>query len=99
MDISIFYGLGGGVVGLLVGWLVSSVAHQRRQARHETELRLLEQTAQQTRQLLSESQQSNKQYEQRQRDHELMLRDLHAQPAAGQESCSNWRNCVRSAFN
>ncbi|MCL2893518.1 DNA recombination protein RmuC [Brenneria tiliae] len=85
MDISIFYGLGGGGVGLLVGWLVSSLAHQQRQARHETELRLLEQTAQQTRQLLSESQQSNKQYEQRQRDHELALRNLHGQLAAGQE--------------
>ncbi|MEE3663369.1 DNA recombination protein RmuC [Brenneria sp. g21c3] len=85
MDISIFYGVGGGLVGLLVGWLIASLSFQRRQSRHETEQRLLEQSLQQTQQLLSDSQQAKKQYEQQLRDNELALRNAHGQLAAGQE--------------
>ncbi|MBJ7223433.1 MULTISPECIES: DNA recombination protein RmuC [unclassified Brenneria] len=85
MDISIFYGLGGGVIGLLAGWLIVGVSHQQRQSRHETDRRLLEQTLQQTQQLLNESQQARKQHEQQLRENELALRNVHGQLAASQE--------------
>ncbi|RLM19781.1 recombinase RmuC [Brenneria alni] len=85
MDISIFYGLGGGLVGLLAGWLLVSLLHQQRQSRHETEQRLLEQALQQTQQRLIESQQTSKQHEQQLRENELALRNVHSQLAASQE--------------
>ncbi|QTF06678.1 DNA recombination protein RmuC [Brenneria izadpanahii] len=85
MDISMVYGLGGGLAGLLAGWLIVSLSHQRQQSRHETEQRLLEQSLQQTRQLLSECQQAKKEAEQRLRENELELRNVHGQLAAGLE--------------
>ncbi|MCG8708321.1 DNA recombination protein RmuC [Brenneria sp. 4F2] len=85
MDISIVYGLGGGLIGLLVGWLIVSLSSQRQQSRHETEQRLLEQSLRQTQQLLGESQQTKKQYEQQLRENELALRGVHGQLAASQE--------------
>lgn len=65
MDISIFYGLGGSVVGLLVGWLIASLIHQQKLSRHDTEQQLLAQTLQQAQQSLSEQQQAKQQDEQR----------------------------------
>ncbi|MFE8148079.1 DNA recombination protein RmuC [Brenneria goodwinii] len=85
MDISMVYGLGGGLAGLLAGWLIVSLSFQRRQSRHETEQRLLEQSLRQTQQLLSECQQDKKQFEQQLRDNELELRNVHGQLAASQE--------------
>ncbi|WP_350238415.1 DNA recombination protein RmuC [Pectobacterium colocasium] len=85
MDISIFYGLGGGAVGLLIGWLIASLIHQQKLSQHGTEQRLLAQTLQQTQQSLSEQQQIKQQDEQRLRQNELELRTVHAQLSASHE--------------
>lgn len=85
MDISIFYGLGGSAVGLLVGWLIASLIHQQKLSQHDTEQRLLVQTLQQAQQSLSEQQQVKQQDEQRLRQNELELRTVHAQLSASHE--------------
>ncbi|MEH0833480.1 DNA recombination protein RmuC [Pectobacterium cacticida] len=85
MDISVFYGLGGGSVGLLIGWLIASLIHQQKLAQHDTEQRLLAQTLQQAQQSLSEQQQAKQQDEQRLRQNELELREVHARLSASHE--------------
>ncbi|MEH0874478.1 DNA recombination protein RmuC [Pectobacterium cacticida] len=85
MDISVFYGLGGGAVGLLIGWLIASLIHQQKLAQHDTEQRLLAQTLQQAQQSLSEQQQAKQQDEQRLRQNELELREVHARLSASHE--------------
>ncbi|MCV9879069.1 DNA recombination protein RmuC [Brenneria izbisi] len=85
MDINILYGLGGGGIGLLAGWLLASLMQQQRLSRHDTEQRLLEQTLQQTQTLLAESQLALQQDEQRLRQNELELRNVHVQLSASHE--------------
>lgn len=85
MEITLFYGLSGGAVGLLIGWLLASVLQQRQRARHDTELQLQAQALEQARQSLAESQQARQQEQQRIGQQELELRGLHGQLAAGQE--------------
>ncbi|WP_315708711.1 DNA recombination protein RmuC [Brenneria uluponensis] len=85
MDISLFYGIGGVAVGLLLGWLIAGLLQQQRQARSETEQRLLAQALEQARQSLNESQQARQQDQQRLGQQEMELRTLHGQLAASQE--------------
>nr|WP_181463625.1 DNA recombination protein RmuC [Lonsdalea populi] len=80
-----FYGIGGGVVGLMIGWLVASLLQQQRHARYETERQLQEQSLQQAHQALSESREARQQDQTRLSDQERELRLLHGQLAAGQE--------------
>ncbi|KAA8997274.1 DNA recombination protein RmuC [Affinibrenneria salicis] len=85
MDINLFYGLGGGAIGLLAGWLLASLRQQQRLARDEMERRLQAQALEQIQQTLAETQRLRLQDEQRLRQSELELRDLHGQLAAGHE--------------
>ncbi|WP_035339259.1 MULTISPECIES: DNA recombination protein RmuC [Dickeya] len=85
MDISLFYGVGGGVVGLLLGWLMTSLLQQQRQARHDTELQLQQQALALARQSLAETQKASQQQQQRLEQQAQELRTLHAQRAAGEE--------------
>jgi len=94
MDISIMYSLVACLAGVGGGWLLAGVRQQQQQARHDTALRLLEQSlaqAQSAQQaLLAQVQQG----QQRIRENELELRTLHSQVAAGQEKAqqlAHWR--------
>src|SRR5471032_2717755 len=85
VDISILYLLGGGLAGLLLGWLIASLRYQKGQSEHETQRRLLQQTLDQHKaendQLKIERQQAGQQT----REAELELRTLHSDMAASRE--------------
>ncbi|MGM3173647.1 DNA recombination protein RmuC [Dickeya lacustris] len=85
MDISLFYGVGGAVVGMLLGWLIASLRQQQRQARHDTELQLQQQALELTRQSLADAQQSGQRQQQRLEQQGQELRTLQAQRAADEE--------------
>ncbi|MEI7346437.1 DNA recombination protein RmuC [Dickeya chrysanthemi] len=85
MEISLFYGVGGVVVGMLLGWLAASLLQQQRLARHDTEFQLQQQELEQTRRQLTENQQTRQQDQQRLEQQTQELRSLHAQLAAGEE--------------
>lgn len=85
MDISILYLVGGGLAGLLLGWLIASLRYQKSQSEHETQRRLIQQTLEQYKaendQLKTERQQAGQQT----REAELELRTLHSDMAASRE--------------
>lgn len=85
MEIILFYSAGAGAVGLLIGWLASSLVHQSRQAARDAELRLLEQSLQQAQGAQRDLQQAREHDERRLQQNELELRHMHGQLAADQE--------------
>ncbi|WP_192459313.1 DNA recombination protein RmuC [Musicola keenii] len=85
MDIALFYGLGGGTVGLLVGWLITSLRGQQQRAQHDVEHRLQEQAQEQLRRSLDDSQQARQQDQRRLEQQEQELRLLYSQQAASEE--------------
>ncbi|WP_114194885.1 DNA recombination protein RmuC [Edaphovirga cremea] len=95
MDISIIYGLGGGLIGLLLGGLFVSIRQQQHQARHETELRLLEQALSQAQKEIDSQLAQQQRVQQQFRDAELEIRGLHSQVAASSEKLlqlAHWRS-------
>ncbi|BBI92602.1 putative predicted recombination limiting protein [Serratia symbiotica str. Tucson] len=95
MDSSLVYGIGGGGIGLLLGWLIASLLAQQTNARYETELRLLEQALQQVQHAAAAREETLRHHEQQMRQNELELRNLHSQLATGQEKLqqlNHWRN-------
>ncbi|NIG97987.1 MAG: DNA recombination protein RmuC [Serratia symbiotica] len=95
MDSSLVYGIGGGGIGLLLGWLIASLLAQQTNARYETELRLLEQALQQVQHAAAAPEETLRHHEQKMRQNELELRTLHSQLATGQEKLqqlNHWRN-------
>lgn len=94
VDISIFYGIGGGLTGLLLGWLIASLRMQRHSLLAESELRLCEQESEQGRQEIRQQAEQIQHQEQRLRQSEQELRALHSRLAAAQEKLSQqeiWR--------
>lgn len=91
MDISVIYGMGGGLIGLLLGCLYQ----QRQQAAYETQRCVLEQSLEQARvevNVLKNEQHVAQQY---QRETELELRKWHSQQAASHEKLQmleHWQN-------
>lgn len=95
MDISLFYGLGGCLVGGLIGWLIASLSQQRTKAQQDIERRLLEQALQQAQQSVAALQMTQQRNEQQLRQSELEQRNLHSQLAANSEKLqqfAHWRN-------
>ncbi len=95
MDISLFYGLGGCLVGGLIGWLIASLSQQRTKAQQDIERRLLEQALQQAQQSVATLQMTQQRNEQQLRQSELEQRNLHSQLAANSEKLqqlAHWRN-------
>lgn len=95
MDISLFYGLGGCLVGGLIGWLIASLSQQRTKAQQDIERRLLEQALQQAQQSIATLQMTQQRNEQQLRQSELEQRNLHSQLAANSEKLqqlAHWRN-------
>ncbi|EOV7883262.1 TPA: DNA recombination protein RmuC [Yersinia enterocolitica] len=95
MDISLFYGLGGCLLGGLIGWLIASLSQQRNKAQQDIERRLLEQSLQQSQQNTLELQALLQRNEQQLRQSELEQRNLHSQLAANAEKLqqlAHWRN-------
>ena len=95
MDISLFYGLAGCLIGGLIGWLIASLYQQRNKAQQDIERRLLEQALQQTQQGSVELQAVLQRNEQQLRQGELEQRNLHSQWAANAEKLqqlAHWRN-------
>ncbi|MGG7669487.1 DNA recombination protein RmuC [Yersinia sp. J1] len=95
MDTSIFWGLSGCVMGGLLGWLIASLRFQQRNTQRETELRLLEQSLQQSQQDLVQQEETQRRKEQQLQENALELRSLHSQLAAGSEKLqqlNHWRN-------
>ncbi|MGL9760009.1 MAG: DNA recombination protein RmuC [Symbiopectobacterium sp.] len=85
MDITLFYGVGGGAVGVLVGWLVASLRYQQRCARQETEKYIQEQALQQAQSVVRELQLAHNKDEQRLRQDDMELRLMHGKLTAYQE--------------
>ena len=95
MDISLFYGLGGCLVGGLIGWLIASLCQQRTKAQQDIERRLLEQAMQQAHQNIAEFQVVQQRNEQQLRQNELEQRNLHSQLAVNAEKLHqlvHWSN-------
>lgn len=85
MDIILFYSVGGGAVGLLVGWLFASLMHQQRHSRLDAERRIQEQALQQAQTALRDCQLAREKDEQRLRQNDTELRQMHGQLSANQE--------------
>ena len=95
MDSSIFYGLAGGVVGLLLGWLLASLRMQQHRLTQEGDLRLHQQEIAQYQQEQQTLIQQRQQQEQQVREKEQELRTLYSQYAATQEKLNQqsiWRD-------
>ncbi|ANC39889.1 recombinase RmuC [Hafnia alvei] len=95
MDSSIFYGLAGGVVGLLLGWLLASLRMQQYRLTLEGDLRLHQQEIAQYQQEQQALIQQRQQQEQQVREKEQELRTLYSQYAATQEKLNQqsiWRD-------
>lgn len=95
MDSSIFYGLAGGVVGLLLGWLLASLRMQQHRLTLEGDLRLRQQEIAQYQQEQQTLIQQRQQQEQQVREKEQELRTLYSQYAATQEKLNQqsiWRD-------
>lgn len=95
MDISLFYGLGGALIGGLIGWLIASLYQQLTTAQQDIERRLLEQALQQAQQSVTALQTIQQRNEQQLRQSELEQRNLHSQLAANNEKLQqlvHWRN-------
>ncbi|MBI0276425.1 DNA recombination protein RmuC [Hafnia alvei] len=95
MDSSIFYGLAGGVVGLLLGWLLASLRMQQHRLMLEGDLRLHQQEIAQYQQEQQTLIQQRQQQEQQVREKEQELRTLYSQYAATQEKLNQqsiWRD-------
>lgn len=95
MDISIFYLVGGGLAGLLLGWLIASLRQQKSQSEHETQRRLMQQTLEQ--QKAENDQLKAERYiaQQQTREAELELRTLHSEMAGSREKLlmlAHWQN-------
>ncbi|WP_380184528.1 DNA recombination protein RmuC [Kalamiella sp. sgz302252] len=94
MDATIGYGIGSGLAGILLGWLIAWYQGQQRAARQETERRLQQQAADQLKQERDRLTQQHSQQQQAQKQQELELRQLHGALAAAQEKLSqldHWR--------
>ncbi|MGL9733381.1 MAG: DNA recombination protein RmuC [Symbiopectobacterium sp.] len=85
MDITLFYSVGDGVLGVLVGWLVASLRYQQYRARQETEQRIQEQALQQAKIAVRELQLARDKDEQRLRQDDMELRLMHGKLTANQE--------------
>lgn len=85
MDISLIYAAGSGLVGLFLGWLLSSLRQQQRQADSDTRYKLLEQAQTQLNSENERLQHDLLQLRQQQRDNEIELRTLHSAQAASVE--------------
>ncbi|WP_127960030.1 DNA recombination protein RmuC [Serratia microhaemolytica] len=95
MDSVLVYGIGGIIIGILLGWLITSLRAQQYAAMYETNARLLEQTLDQARLDINAQQLTEQQLEQQLQQNSLELRSLHSQLAAGQERLQQldyWRN-------
>ncbi|MBS0056173.1 DNA recombination protein RmuC [Yersinia sp. Marseille-Q3913] len=95
MDISLFYGLGGCLIGGLMGWLIASLYQQRNKAQQDIERRLLEQALQQAQQNTADLQSTLQRNEQQLRQGELEQRNLHSQLAGNAEKLqqlAHWRS-------
>lgn len=95
MDSSIFYGLAGGIVGLLLGWLLASLRMQQHRLTLEGDLRLYQQEIAQYQQEQQALIQQRQQQEQQVREKEQELRTLYSQYAATQEKLNQqsiWRD-------
>lgn len=95
MDSSIFYGVAGAVVGMLVGWLIASLRIQQQRLTLEGDLRLHQQEIAQYQQEQQTLIQQRQQQELQQREKDQELRMLHSQLAATQEKLNQqsvWRN-------
>ncbi|MDN6548652.1 MAG: DNA recombination protein RmuC [Enterobacterales bacterium] len=95
MDSSIFYGLAGGIVGLLLGWLLASLRMQQHRLTLEGDLRLHQQEISQYQQEQQTLIQQRQQQEQQVREKEQELRTLYSQYAATQEKLNQqsiWRD-------
>ena len=95
MDISILYLVGGGLAGLLLGWLTVSLLQQRRQTEHETQRRLLQQTLEQQQAENESLKVERQQAQQYTRQSELELRSLHSELAGSREkllSLAHWQS-------
>jgi len=95
VDSSIFYGLAGGVVGLLLGWLLASLRMQQHRLMLEGDLRLHQQEIAQYQQEQQTLIQQRQQQEQQVREKEQELRTLYSQYAATQEKLNQqsiWRD-------
>lgn len=95
MDFSIFYGVAGAVVGMLVGWLIASLRIQQQRLTLEGDLRLHQQEIAQYQQEQQTLIQQRQQQELQQREKDQELRMLHSQLAATQEKLNQqsvWRN-------
>lgn len=85
MDISLLYLVGGGLAGLLLGWLIISLRQQKSQSEHETQRRLIQQTLEQQKTDIDNLKAERQQSQQQQREAELELRTLHSELAASRE--------------
>jgi DNA recombination protein RmuC len=85
VDISLIYAAGSGLVGLFLGWLLSSLRQQQRQADSDTRYKLLEQAQTQLNSENERLQHDLLQLRQQQRDNEIELRTLHSAQAASVE--------------
>ncbi len=95
MDLSILYLLGGGLAGLLLGWLVASLRQQRHQNEHETQYRLLQQALEQQKAENGELKTERQQAQQQIRQAELELRNVHSELAGNREklqSLTHWQS-------
>ncbi|MGC6389209.1 DNA recombination protein RmuC [Ewingella sp. S1.OA.A_B6] len=85
MDLSILYLMGGGLAGLLLGWLIVSLRQQRHQSEHETQHRLLQQALEQQKTENDGLKAERQQAQQHIRQAELDLRNLHSELAGNRE--------------
>ncbi len=85
MDNTLFYGMAGLLIGLLVGGLFISLRQQRIHYQQETELKLLEQDVQQAHQENDVLQKETQEQEQALSQQVLELRELYSQLAAMKE--------------
>src|SRR5476651_2601897 len=87
--------MGGGLVGILLGWLIASLRQQRHQTEHETQRRLLQQALEQRTAENESLKIERQQAQQHTRQSELELRNLHSELAGSREKLLNlahWQN-------
>lgn len=95
MDISLFYALGGALIGVLLGIGISSLRQHSARADAAARQRLHEQTLQNLQQELARSQEQSQQLQQQLKQSELEMRELYGRLATAEERLAplaHWRN-------
>ncbi|AEW44813.1 putative recombination limiting protein [Serratia symbiotica str. 'Cinara cedri'] len=99
MDNNLIYWIGGVLIGLLLGWIITSLQARQTNTRHKTQLRLLEQESQKIQQITIAQETTLQNREEQIRQNDLELRNVYNQLAAEKEKgqqLNHWQNEYKS---